>query len=178
VRCILTTAKAMAPYWYAFFLTAYAAGLRRMEVIALRAEHIDSGVGLIRVEHGKGDQSRQVMLDPELLIALREHWRTRHLPGPWLFPSPQRDGWADRPITPGAATAAFDRVAKKAGVRPALSLHKLRHAFATHLLEEQLDLVTLQQLLGHRRIETTAQYCEVTTDRIRSVPSLLKKLRM
>jgi site-specific recombinase XerD len=168
-----------SPYWRAFFLTAYAAGLRRMEVVALRAEHIDSSAGLLRVEHGKGDKARCVRLDPQLLDVLRDHWRQRHLPGPWLFPSPgSRGGWRDQPITRSAATGAFRRYADKAGIRRTLTLHSLRHAFATHLLEDGVDLRKLQVLLGHRRIETTAQYTRVRTDAIRATPSLLRKLRL
>ena len=178
VRRVLDTAKETSPYWHAFFLTAYAAGLRRMEVVALQAQDVDSAAGLLRVRAGKGDRPRQVMLAPELLVALRDHWRRHRLPGPYLFPSPRRGGWADHPVTRGAATAAFARIARQAGIRKGLTLHKLRHAFATHLLDDRLDLVTLQRLLGHRHIETTARYCEVSTERIRSVPSLLEKLRM
>ena len=178
VRQLLATAKAASPYWHAFLLTAYAAGLRRMEVVALRAEDIDSRAGLLRVRCGKGDKPRQVMLDPELLTALRAHYKQQGLPGPWLFPAPGSGGWSDRPISRSAATAAFRRLARQAGLREGLTLHKLRHAFATHLLDERLDLVTLQHLLGHCRIETTAQYCEVSTRRLQAVPSLLEKLRV
>lgn len=167
-----------APYWKAFFLTAYAAGLRRMEIVTLRAEHIDSHAGLIRIEHGKGDKARQVRLDPRLLGVLRTHWRNQRLAGPWLFPAPTRGGWLDRPITRSAATAAFRRYADAAGLRPALSLHNLRHAYATHLLEDGVDLRKLQVLLGHERIETTAQYTRVRTDAIRATPSLLRKLHL
>ncbi len=166
-------------FWRSFFLTAYAAGLRRMEVVALRAEHIDSQAGLIRVEHGKGDKARQVRLDPQLLTALRGHWRHHHLPGPWLFPAPdRRAGWRDQPITRSAASAAFRRYADAAGLRKTLHLHSLRHAYATHLLEDGVDLRKLQVLLGHRRIETTAQYTRVRTDSIRATPTLLGKLRL
>ncbi len=175
----LLDATTSNPYWRAFFLTAYASGLRRMEVVALRAEHIDSRSGLIRVEHGKGDKARQVRLDPHLLGALRDHWRQRRLPGPWLFPTPDpRGGWRDQPISRSAATAAFRRFADAAGLRRSLSLHSLRHAYATHLLEDGVNLRKLQVLLGHRRIETTAQYTRVRTDAIRATPSLLQKLRL
>jgi len=167
------------PYWRAFFLTAYAAGLRRMEIVALRAEHIDSQVGLIRVEHGKGDKARQVRLDPCLLRVLRTHWRHHHLPGPWLFPAPTRgSAWLDRPIRRNAGTVAFRRYADAAGLRPALSLHNLRHAYATHLLEDGVNLRNIQVLLGHEHIETTAQYTRVRTDAIRATPGLLRKLHL
>ncbi len=168
-----------SPYWRAFFLTAYAAGLRRMEVVALRAEHIDSRAGLVRVEHGKGDKARCVRLDPHLLGVLRDHWRRHRLPGPWLFPSPNPGGgWRGQPITRSAATSAFRRAADEAGLRSGITLHGLRHAYATHLLEDGVDLRKLQVLLGHERIETTARYTRVRTDAIRATPSLLRKLRM
>ena len=92
----LLDATTSNPYWRAFFLTAYASGLRRMEVVALRAEHIDSRSGLIRVEHGKGDKARQVRLDPHLLGALRDHWRQRRLPGPWLIDGAHGGGQDDQ----------------------------------------------------------------------------------
>lgn len=168
---------AASPYWRAFLTTAYAAGRRRMEVAALRGSDIDSRSGLIRVAHGKGDKAREVMLDPTLLTTLREHWRRHHLPGPWLFPARRRVGWADHPVGLDQASEAFReaRIAAKIGRR--LTLHGLRHAFATHLLEDGVDLYTLQQLLGHDRLETTTRYTQVRTDRIRSTPSPLAKLR-
>ncbi|MEN8184734.1 MAG: site-specific integrase [Myxococcota bacterium] len=168
------------PYWRTFFMTSYASGLRRMEVVALRAEHIDGRSGLIGVEHGKGDKPRRVRLDPLLLEELRAHWREQRLPGPWLFPAPDRrgGGWKDQPITKGAATAAFRRWANRAGLRRVLTLHNLRHAYATHLLEDGVDLKKLQVLLGHERIETTGQYTRVRTDAIRATPSLLRKLKL
>lgn len=97
-----------SPYWRTFFSTSYASGLRRMEVVALREEHIDSRTGLIGVERGKGDKARTVQLDPQLLDVLRDPWRQHHLPGPWLFPSPGARGcWKDHPITTSAASTAF-----------------------------------------------------------------------
>lgn len=176
VEQLLDTTK--SPYWRAFFLTAYAAGLRRMETVALRAEHIDSRAGLLHVEHGKGDKARSVRLDPRLLGVLRDHWRRHRLPGPWLFPAPFAGGWADHPISRGAASAAFRRAADQAGLKRRFSLHSLRHAYATHLLEEGVDLRVLQVLLGHQRIDTTAQYTGVRTDVLRATPSLLRRLRM
>lgn len=165
-------------YWRAFFLTAYAAGLRRMEVVALRSGNIDSGAGLIRVV-GKGDKRRNVHLDPYLLEVLRNHWRHHRLPGPWLFPAPTRgEGWRDRPIRTSTASSAFRRHADRAGLRLELHLHSLRHAYATHLLEEGVDLLVLQVLLGHERIETTARYTRVRTDVIRATPSLLAGFRV
>lgn len=168
---------ARTPYWRAFLTTAYAAGLRRMEVAALRAPDIDSRSRLIRVACGKGGKAREVMLDPELLTTLRQHWRQHGLPGPWLFPARALQGWADHPVHLGKASAAFRRALLAAGIRRRITLHGLRHAFATHLLEDGVDLYTLQQLLGHDRIETTTRYTLVRTDRIRATPSPLAKLR-
>jgi site-specific recombinase XerD len=169
--------SAPTPYWRAFLTTAYAAGLRRMEVAALRVPDIDSHSGLLRVACGKGGKPREVMLDPALLATLREHWRQHHLPGPWLFPARARDGWADHPVDLGQASAAFRKALAAAHIERRITLHGLRHAFATHLLEDGVDLYTLQQLLGHDRLETTTRYTLVRTDRIRATPSPLAKLR-
>ena len=108
-------------------------------------EHVDSCSGLICVVNGKGNKRRKVRLEPQLLTMLRDHWRYHHLPGPWLFPSP----FAQRPISLSAASRAFRRAAIRAELG-SYKLHNLRHAFATHLLEEGVELVTLQVLLGHR----------------------------
>jgi|APSaa5957512622_1039677.scaffolds.fasta_scaffold81564_1 integrase/recombinase XerD len=159
------------PFWRVFCTTAYASGLRRMEVAHLRAEHIDSCSGLICVVNGKGNKRRKVRLEPQMLTMLRDHWRYQRLPGPWLFPSP----FGQRPISLSAASRAFRRAAIRAGLG-SYKLHNLRHAFATHLLEEGVDLVTLQVLLGHSRIKTTARYTKIRTDRIRATPALLSKL--
>lgn len=170
-------AGARTAYWRAFLTTAYGAGLRRMEVAALRAEDIDSKGGLVRVVSGKGDRPREVMLDPELLAVLREHWKVHHLAGPWLFPEREGGGWADRPVALDKASAAFrDAAAAAKLTRRGVSLRSLRTAFATHLLEDGVDVFTLQQLLGHERLETTGRYARVRTDRIRATPSPLSKL--
>ena len=168
---------APTPYWRAFFTTAYGAGLRRMEVAALRAQDLDARSGLIRVACGKGGKAREVMLDPDLLATLRQHWREHRLPGPWLFPARGPNGWADHPVHLGQASAAFRQALLAAGIGRRVTLHGLRHAFATHLLEDGVDLYTLQQLLGHDRLETTTRYTQVRTDRIRATPSPLSKLR-
>jgi integrase/recombinase XerD len=168
---------APSPFWRAFLTTAYAGGLRRMEVAALRTPDIDSRSGLIRVAHGKGDKPREVMLDATLLAVLRGNWRDQRLPGPWLFPARARRGWADHSVGLGLATEAFRDALRVAKIGRRMTLHGLRHAFATHLLEDGVDLYTLQRLLGHDRIETTTRYTLVRTDRIRATPSPLAKLR-
>jgi site-specific recombinase XerD len=169
---------AHSPFWRAFFTTAYAAGLRRMEVAALCASHVDSASGLLRVARGKNDKPREVMLDPELLVLLRQHWREHRLPGPFLFPARTRfGGWADHPVALGQASDAFHRAVQAAQLGRRVTLHGLRHAFATHLLEDGVDLYTIQLLLGHERLETTTVYTRVRTDQIRATPSPLQKLR-
>jgi integrase/recombinase XerD len=170
-------ACARTPFWRVFLMTAYAAGLRRMEVAALEARDIDSAAGLIRVRHGKGDKPREVMLDPKLLVALRGHWREQGLRGPLLFPARTPiDGWADHPVDLRLGSAAFREAADKAEITRRCTLHSLRSAFATHLFEDGADPFTIQQLLGHERLETTSRYALVRTDRIRETPSPLSKL--
>lgn len=168
-------------YWRAFLTTSYATGLRRMEVAALKAEDIDARSGLIRARCTKGGGAREVMLDRGLLVTLRQHWRHHRLPGPWLFPAREGKGegkgWADRPVNLRQASAAFREAIEAAGITRPIRLHGLRHAFATHLLEDGVDLCTLQRLLGHSDIATTSLYTQVRTDRIRATPSPLVNLR-
>lgn len=170
-------AAAATPFWRMFLTTAYAAGLRRMEVANLRAADIDAKAALIRVARGKGDKAREVMLDPELHRLLREHWLAHALPGPWLFPARGARTWADHPVGLDQASAAFRHAADRARIRRVrVTLHSLRSAFATHLFEDGVDIFTIQRLLGHERLETTGRYADVRTDRIRSTPSPLSKL--
>lgn len=168
-------------FWRAFLTTSYATGLRRMEVAALRAQDIDAASGLIRATCTKGGDAREVMLDPGLLATLREHWRHHRLPGPWLFPARKGNGegtvWADRRVHLNQASAAFREAIEAAEIHRPIRLHGLRHAFATHLLEDGVDLCTLQRLLGHADIATTSIYTHVRTDYIRRTPSPLAKLR-
>lgn len=168
---------APSPYWHAFFTTAYAAGLRRMEVANLRPEDIDAPSGLLRVRCGKGGAPRVVMLDPGLLQVLRAHWRLHALRGAWVFPAMGSGGAGDRPVHPPAASGAFRLAASAAKLPHRQTLHGLRHAFATHLLEDGVDLATIQQLLGHTSIRTTCIYTHVRTDRIRATPSPFATLR-
>lgn len=167
---------APSPFWRVFFTVAYATGMRRMEVAALRVRDIDAQAGLVHVRRGKGGLPRVVMLDPGLLAILRDHWRTHRCPD-WLFPAPTRSGWSSGPVRPPLASRAFKEAVRAARLMPRTTLHDLRHAFATHLLEDGVDLVTIQQLLGHGNIETTCIYTHVRTDRIRATPSPLASLR-
>lgn len=169
-------ASAATPCWRAFLTTTYAAGLRRMEVAHLRATDIDANAGLLYVTHTKGNKPRAVMLDPELLLQLRAHWKSHALPGPCLFPARRQARWADHPVALSLASAAFQQAAEKAKLGRYMTLRSLRTAFATHCLEDGTDVFTLQQLLGHESLTTTQRYVDVRTDRIRTTPSPLSKL--
>ena len=164
-------------YYRTLFMTAYASGLRGDEVCHLRVENIDSEVGVLHLRHTKGGYPRTAMLSPRLLSALREHWKTAHLPGPWIFPSRSGRGrWVDRPMGRNHASEVFRRVRREVGINRKVTLHGLRHGFATHLLEAGVDLHTIQVLLGHQHVETTTQYMKVRTDLIRRTPSPLDLL--
>lgn len=164
-------------FHHTLLLASYASGLRRMEVTALRVEDIDSASNLLHVRQGKGDKPRVTVLGPALLDALRAHWRRYSPPHGWLFPAraPSRR-FEDRPMPRNSASWAFSKAAKRAGLRPGLTHHGLRHAFATHLLEDGVDIRTIQILLGHVRLETTAQYAHVATRLIQQTPSPLEVL--
>ena len=167
-------------FYRVMFITAYAAGLRSSETCRLEVRHIASNVGLLYVEKGKGDKNREVMLSPRLLDVLRGHWRSWRPPSTWLFPRPVTrihcGGWTDGHISRDSLSNAFRKARRAAQLRDGLTLHGLRHAFATHLLESGVRLPIIQALLGHERIETTAGYTCVRTDLIRATPSPLDQL--
>jgi integrase/recombinase XerD len=151
--------------------TTYACGLRASEVLALRVTDIDSSRMLLWVRHGKGAKDRSVPLSPALLEALRQHWQ-RLRPTTWLFPGQTPTG--QRSL--GALQRSCRRAVLAAGFSKKVSLHTLRHSYATHLLEAGVDLVTIQRLLGHRDLQTTARYIHVTATRLAGVPGLLEGL--
>jgi integrase/recombinase XerD len=153
--------------------TAYAAGLRAAEVAALRVADIDSGRGIILVRHGKGGKDRNVMLSPQLLGILRTYWG---LVRPKTFLFPGRKG--GRPITPAALHAACRSAVKAAGLTRRVTLHTLRHSFATHLLESGTDIRIIQALLGHKNLSSTARYTQVATHTIRATRSPLDRLTL
>lgn len=157
--------------------TAYGAGLRVSEVAALKIDDIDSKRMLIRVEQGKGRKDRNAMLSPQLLELLRLWWREgKHrnviLPHGWLFPGQSRTD----PISTRQLHRAVHEAAERAGIRKRVSPHTLRHSFATHLLEQDVDIRVIQVLLGHSKLDTTALYTRIATRTIRSVTSPLEKL--
>lgn len=153
--------------------TAYAAGLRASEVAGLMIADIDSGRGVIRVRHGKGAKDREVMLSAQLLVILRAYWR-RARPQRFLFPG--RD--EDRPINPTTLHAACRSAAQAARLSKRVTLHTLRHSFATHLLENGADIRVIQALLGHANLSSTARYTQVASHTIRATPSPLDRLTL
>jgi len=151
--------------------TAYAAGLRTSEVARLRITDIDSQRMVIRVDQGKGQKDRFVMLSPRLLDALRAYWRDSR-PSDWLFPG-QKPG---AHLTVHTVQDACVRARRKCGVKKKITIRALRHSFATHLMEAGTDLRTIQILLGHRSLATTQRYTHVSQSTLRSTPSPLDLL--
>ena len=151
---------------------AYGAGLRVSEVVSLKVCDIDSERMLIRVEQGKGHKDRNAMLSPVLLELLREWWKLCRSRG-WLFP-----GGRDpvQPMTTRQITRACHTAAQAAEIKKRVTPHTLRHSFATHLLEQGIDIRVIQVLLGHAKLDTTALYTCVATKTIREVVSPLDHL--
>jgi site-specific recombinase XerD len=154
----------------AIVMTAYGAGLRVSEACKLQMADIDGKRGLIHVREGKRGRDRYVMLSPRLLACLREYYRQVRPPAPYLFPGQKRG----RPITPGPVSDAMKKAVKKAGIKKRVTMHSLRHAFATHLLESGTDIRVIQVLLGHGSIRTTARYAHVSGKHLATVVSPLE----
>ncbi|MBO0757101.1 MAG: site-specific integrase [Bradyrhizobiaceae bacterium] len=152
---------------------AYGAGLRATEVISLKVSDIDSKRMLIRVEQGKGRKDRYVMLSPHLLNLLRAWWKAARPQG-WLFPG--RD--PGQPMTTRQLNRACHAAAQMAEIDKRVSLHTLRHSFATHLLEHNIDVRVIQVLLGHAKLDTTALYTRVATKTISEVMSPLEHIAL
>ena len=159
---------------------AYGCGLRASEVVRLKVKHIDSAQKIIRIEQGKGRKDRNVMLSKEVLGLLRQWWKARPSRGEaatplaerWLFPG-RRPG---APMTTRQLWRLFHETAEAAGIKKHVTMHTLRHSFATHLLQDDTHLLTLQALLGHAKPETTARYAHVATGLITKVESPLDRL--
>jgi integrase/recombinase XerD len=154
-------------------MTTYGGGLRVSEVVHLHPQDIHSERMLIRVNQGKGRKDRYTLLSPRLLEELRAYWR-EYRPQGWLFPNATGSG----PLTAGSAKRVFDRAKARAGIKHGHGIHSLRHSFATHLMEAGVDLPTIQRLLGHRRLSTTAIYLHVTSQHLGGVRSPLDLLRL
>jgi len=147
------------------------------EVAHLKVDDLDSERMLLRIEEGKGRKDRNAMLSPQLLELLRLWWREGKrrsvlLPHGWLFPG---RSYTD-PISTRQLHRAVCEAAEAAGIRKRVSPHTLRHSFATHLLEQDVDIRVIQVLLGHSKLETTALYTKVATRTIRAVTSPLDRL--
>jgi site-specific recombinase XerD len=164
----------------AMLTLAYGCGLRAGEVVRLRAGDIDSEQMIIRVVQSKGLKDRHVMLPAEVVDLLRRWWKARPTKRDagvapeqrWLFP-----GRTDhQPVTTRQFSRLFKHAARAAGLRKTLSLHSLRHSFATHLLEDGKDIRVIQALLGHEKLETTARYTRVATGMIAKIESPLARL--
>ena len=150
---------------------AYGCGLRVSEIAHLKVTDIDSARMLIRVEQGKGRKDRFAMLSPDILDLLRQWWRVKR-PRGWLFPGQQ----PAQPITTRQLNRACHAAAEAAKLDKRVSMHTLRHSFATHLLERKTDIRVIQVLLGHRNLDTTAVYTRVALKAIRDVTSPLALL--
>jgi integrase/recombinase XerD len=178
VKRVLTMATSLKAH--AMLTLSYGCGLRAGEVVRLQVGDIDSEQMIIRVVQSKGRKDRHVMLPPEILALLREWWKARSTKcdagiAPeqrWLFP-----GRGDhQPVTTRQFGRLFKQAAKAAGLRKTLSLHSLRHSFATHLLEDGKNIRVIQALLGHVKLETTARYVHVATGMIAKIESPLTRL--
>jgi site-specific recombinase XerD len=153
--------------------TVYATGLRVSEVVRLQVGDIDSQRMVIRVEQGKGGKDRYVMLSPQLLKILRSYWRLTR-PQLWLFPGRSQD----HPLDPVVLHAACRSARAAAFLDKPVTVHTLRHTFATHLLENGVDVRVIQVLLGHASLATTARYTQVATKTIGATPSPLDFLQV
>ena len=152
--------------------TAYACGLRLMEVLHLQVQDIDSARMLVYVRRGKGNKDRLVPLSLRLLTELRDYWRA-YQPGRWLFTNA-----AQQPVHPGTVQRHLQRTLQRAGLRKPVTMHTLRHSYATHMLEAGVDVMTLQKILGHRQLSTTACYLHLRGDHLQRLPSLLDRLAL
>jgi site-specific recombinase XerD len=156
---------------HAILTTCYAAGLRISEAVHLKPSAIDSQRMVIRVEQGKGQKDRYVMLSPKLLETLRAYWRAVR-PEEWLFPGDR----PSLPISTSAVELACKLARRSAGIAKQVTPHSFRHAFAVHLLESGTDVRTIQLLLGHRSLATTARYLRIATSKVCSTSSPLDLL--
>ena len=177
VRRLLDAAPGLK--YRAALSVAYGAGLRASEVVSLKMSDIDSDSErmVIRVEQGKGRKDRYAMLSNPLLDLLRAWWRAGRergvmLSGGWLFPGQN----PVNPLTTRQLRRAFDGAKEAAGIDKRVSLHTLRHCFATHLLEQKVDIRVIQVLLGHKKLDTTARYSQVASTTLRAVKSPLEHL--
>jgi integrase/recombinase XerD len=160
--------------WRTALSVAYGAGLRAAEVVGLKVSDIDSQRMRIRVQQGKGRRDRDALLSPQLLKTLRNWWKEAR-PPVWLFPN-QHTPFS--PVTPRSLNRAFHDAVRRTGITKPVCLHTLRHCFATHLLEQGVDVRVIQVLLGHKKLETTAVYTHVAAKTLDGVDSPLDLLQL
>jgi site-specific recombinase XerD len=173
VKCLIAAASDLK--YQTALSVAYGAGLRASEVVGLRVRDVDSQRMVLHIERGKGSKDRYAMLSPVMLGRLRTWYRVARAQGKmpdrgWLFPG-------QNPIDPMSTrqlNRAVHAAARTAGLDKRVSMHSLRHAFATHLLEQKEDIRVIQVLLGHKKLETTALYTQVATETLRQVISPLE----
>jgi integrase/recombinase XerD len=159
----------------------YGCGLRASEIVRLKVKHIDRAQDIIRIEQSKGRKDRNVMLSPEMLDLLRQWWKVRPsrfdagipVQERWLFPSRKSAG---KPMTTRQLNRLFHEAAGAAGIKKGVTVHTLRHSFATHLLDGGTDIRKIQVLLGHEKLDTTARYLHVATSTLSAVASPLDRL--
>ena len=159
--------------WRAVFVTLYGAGLRLGECLRLRVSDIDSGRMVLEVRAGKGAKDRYVPLSKSLLRLLREYWREAR-PDDYLFPGRE----PEQPLDPTTVQRRFQKAAKRADIRKRVTPHSLRHAFATHMLEDGTHVRALQRILGHTSLKTTTIYLHCTAEYMRDVKSPLDRLSL
>jgi len=155
-------------------ITAYSAGLRVSELVSLKPEHIESGRKLIRVEQGKGNKDRYTLLSDKLLKDLKVYWKRYH-PKEYLF---YPTGNPHKPLTKNMAWKIFNKAKQKAGLKRGKGIHSLRHSFATHLLEDGVDLYSIKTFLGHNSISTTMIYLRLTQNGIKKIKSPLDRYEL
>ncbi len=160
--------------WRTALSVAYGAGLRASEVVGLKVSDIDSRRMRIRVEQGKGRRDRDALLSPDLLASLRNWWKVAR-PPVWLFTSRVTPFNA---VTPRSLNRAFHEAVARAGIKKPVCLHTLRHCFATHLLEQNIDIRVIQVLLGHKKLETTAVYTHIASKTLDGIDSPLDLLKL
>ena len=156
----------------AILTTCYAAGLRISEALHLKPTDIDRQRMVIRVDQGKGQKDRYVMLSPKLLETLCQYWRAVRPRGGWLFEGER----SAQPMNRSAVELACQKARRRSGIRKPITTHCMRHAFAVHLLESGTDVRTIQLLLGHRSLATTARYLRIATNKVCSASSPLDLL--
>ena len=170
VQAILNAIR--SPKYRAMLTTVYGAGLRISEACRLRVEDIDSKRMVLHIREAKQAKDRLVAMGPRLLETLRRYWATAKPRGPYLFPNDQ----SGQPVSNDAVRKVLKAALAELGFKKHLTLHSLRHGFATHLLEDGTDIRLIQALLGHSTIQTTAHYTQVSTRNLRTVTSPLDRL--